>query len=173
MKLQNIFRLQKLYYLFFLRQVLSVGVLKEKLFRILFVGLAMGLLIMTFIFNYNLFDDSLVLPEIDWLSSLTRGRAIQVVTWTITAFIMIKLLFLKKGSFLKMTAQLPITNQERHLSLLVFELLMVLLLVILVSSSFAVAFFLRFGITSTMLLLSGSLFTCLTLYLMLQLGEAI
>ncbi|MCL1991283.1 MAG: hypothetical protein FWG67_10390 [Defluviitaleaceae bacterium] len=173
MKFQNIFRLQKLYYLFFIRQVLSMGILKEKLFRIVIAILLLGLFGMTFWFNYNLFDGSFVLPEINWASHLIRTRIIEVVTWTSGVFLFIKLLFLKKGSFLQLTTQLPITNRERSISLLLFELLMVLFIVSLIGASYVAAFVFRFGVMSIFLLITISFFTCVTLYLILQLSYVI
>lgn len=170
MKLQNIFKIQKLYYLFFIRQVLSVGILKEKLFRIIVICIISILFAYSLWFNYNLFDGTLVLPEIDWVNTLIRGRMTTDVTWTVIAFVLIKLLFLKKGSFLKMTTQLPITNQERNLSLLLFEILMVLSVVSFMSLSFAIAFSMRFEFVDVLVLLSNELFTILSVYLALQLG---
>jgi|GEM_PF-2781859 len=170
MRLQNIFRLQKLYYLFFIRQVLSVGILKEKQFRLLAIFLLLAWLTITIFANYDLFEGSLVLPEVNLESVLIRSRVMEVVTWTIGAFILIKLLFLKKGAFLQMTIPLPITNRERNTSLLLFELLMILFIVTLLSVSYAIAFAFRFGLFAIVLLVSVSAFTCLTLYLLLQLG---
>lgn len=169
MKLQNIFRLQKLYYLFFIRQVLSVGILKEKLFRIVASVILFSLLTATFLFNYNLFDGSLVLPDIDWESSLIRSRLTQAVTWSSASFIFIKLLFLKKGSFLQMTSQLPVTNRQRNLSLILFELIMIILIVSCFSLSYAIAFMFRFGLAGMLVLVTTFFMTCVALYLLLQL----
>ena len=170
MKLRNIFKLQKLYYLFFVRQVLSVGILKEKLFRV--VLLLMGLVLFGYFLwsHYDGFDGMLVRPDVDWENTLIRGRITTDMMWTMLAFILIKLLFLKKGSFLKMTAQLPVTNRERSLSLLVFEMVLVFVIVAMMSAAYGLAFIWRFNAGDVWLLLSANFFTITTLYLTLQLG---
>lgn len=169
MKLQNIFRLQKLYYLFFIRQVLSVGVLKEKFFQIVIGFVCLGVTIGTTMFFYNIFDDSNISYDLDLMRFLVQMQGINTFIWTIIIFVFLKILFLKKGSFLNMTTQLPITNQERNISLLWFELIMAMVVTGIVSFSYALAIMLRSGLTYAPLLVSSIIFTALINYLILQL----
>ena len=158
MKLQNISRLQKLYYLFFIRQVFRVGILKERFFRIVIGIVAIAVVIGTTALMYNIFDDSYVPSGINLMRFLVQVQGINIFIWTIIIFV-----------FLKMTTQLPITNQERNTSLLWFELIMAMMVTGVVSFSHTFAIILRSGLTYATLLISSVIFTALINYLVLQL----
>lgn len=169
MKLQNIFRLQKLYYIFFVRQVLSIGILKEKLFRAIALLVTTAFVIGATIFLYYIFDETLVVENLDLMLFIIRMQGLNIVVWTAIIFLFLKLLFLRKGSFLKMTFQLPITMKERSASLLLFELNTAMAVVILVSISHTFAILLRTHFSYALLLICAVIFTSLAFYLILQL----
>ncbi|WP_017472494.1 hypothetical protein [Amphibacillus jilinensis] len=169
MKLQNIFNLQKLYYLFFIRKVLSVGILKERLFRVAAGIAAIVLTIGTTIFLYHFFDDSFVTEEVDFLYYLIQMQSLNIIVWTAVSFLLIKMLFLKRGSFLKITSQLPVTNQERSVSFLLFELIMSLTVIASVSLSYIIAILLRSSFSYLTLLICIIAFNSIIGHLFLQL----
>lgn len=169
MKLKNIFRLQELYYLFFARKVLGNGILQDKFFRMIIVVAGIILTISTTAFLYNFYDDTLVSQEIDFIFFIVQMQALNITVWTIISFILIKILFLKKGFFLRMTSQFPVTNQERNASFFLFEMIMSITIIWVISFASVVAIVLRSGIYYIPFLITAIFFTGTFIYLFLQL----
>ncbi|KMK76205.1 hypothetical protein AB990_13390, partial [Alkalihalobacillus pseudalcaliphilus] len=133
MKLKNIFNLQKLYFLFISRRILSVGILKEKIFKVLiFIAIAVTITVST-VFLYFFLDDTDVSGQINFIYFVIKMQGVNIIVWTMIIFLFTRIIFLKKGDFLNITNQLPITHNERNSSFIFFELLMSLTIIFLIS----------------------------------------
>ncbi|MBU8792561.1 hypothetical protein KM885_17745 [Oceanobacillus caeni] len=133
MKLKNIFNLQKLYFLFILRRILSVGILKEKIFKAFIFIATIVTITVTTVFLYNFLDDTDVSEQINFIYFIIKMQGVNIIVWTMIIFVFTRIIFLKKGDFLKITNQLPITHNERNSSFIIFELLMSLTIIFLIS----------------------------------------
>ncbi|WP_340085183.1 hypothetical protein MHB50_09295 [Siminovitchia sp. FSL H7-0308] len=173
MKLKNIFNLQKLYFLFILRRILSVGILKEKIFKaFIFIATVVTITVTTF-FLYNFLDDTDVSEQMNFIYFIIKMQGVNIIVWTMIIFVLTRMIFLKKGNFLKITNQLPITHNERNSSFIIFELLMSLTIIFLISIAVIIAVVLRTNFQYIPLLICTIFFTSLTGYLLLQLINSI
>ncbi|WP_273716752.1 hypothetical protein [Alkalihalobacillus pseudalcaliphilus] len=173
MKLKNIFNLQKLYFLFISRRILSVGILKEKIFKVLiFIAIAVTITVST-VFLYFFLDDTDVSGQINFIYFVIKMQGVNIIVWTMIIFLFTRIIFLKKGDFLNITNQLPITHNERNSSFIFFELLMSLTIIFLISMAVIIAIVLRTDIHYIPLLICTVIFTSLTGYLLLQLINSI
>src|SRR5699024_6449536 len=143
MKLKNIFNLQKLYFLFIFRRILSVGILKEKTFKAFLLIVTAVTITATTVFLYKLLDDSQVSEQINFIYFSIKMQAVNIIFWTMIIFVFSRIIFLKKGDFLKITNQLPITHNERNSSFIIFELLMSVTIICLISIALMMAVVLR------------------------------
>lgn len=173
MTLKNIFKLQKLYFLFILRRVLSVGILKEKIFKIFILISTVATIIVTTVFLYDFLADGGVSEQVNFIYFIIKMQGVNIVVWTMITFIFIRIIFLKKGEFLKITNQFPITHNERNSSFIIFELLMSLTIILLISIAVIIAIVLRTNFYYFPLLICTIFFTSLTGYLLLQLINSI
>lgn len=173
MKLKNIFNLQKLYFLFILRRILSVGILKEKIFKAFIFIATIVTITVTTVFLYNFLDDTDVSEQINFIYFIIKMQGVNIIVWTMIIFVFTRIIFLKKGDFLKITNQLPITHNERNSSFIIFESLMSLTIIFLISIAVIIAVVLRTNFHYIPLLICTIFFTSLTGYLLLQLINSI
>lgn len=171
MRFYTIFNLVQLYLLFFKRKVLSVGILKEKIFKYI-ISFLFILLIFIFTLLFYEFLDSINSDKAQ-MNFLIRTYSMTVFVWTCVCFLFLKVLFLKSSSFLKLTYQLPVTNNERNISLLVFELLISLLCIFTISFSFTTSIFLKYSCNYLFEIICNIFFVSITVHIILQLVYSI
>ena len=120
MRYKKIGNIVMLLFMFFKRSVMNFGILKSKLFRtILLAGIAVVTLIMT-ILVYNLLDGSGMAMQLT--KTIMDVYSLTTATWTFIIFMFMKILFLKKDSFMRFTTQLPVTKSEKNVALVIFEI---------------------------------------------------
>lgn len=167
MRYKKIGSIVKLLFTFFKRSVMNFGILKSKLFRtILIAGLTVVTGIMT-ILVYNLLDKS------GMASNLTKTildvYSLTTAMWTFVVFLFMKILFLKKDSFMKFATQMPVTKEEKNVALVVFEITISLIVVNVIALSVVLAFVAKGGISILPRVLCNVFFTCSNVYLILEL----
>lgn len=166
MRSHQIFSMVKLFLIFFRRDVLSVGILKQKIFRLLLVLVGVLLLIVVTSAMYMFFGE--IGNKDRQVDIILDVYTVTISLWTVLIFIFLKVLFSKSGEFLKMTYNLPVTMKERNLSLLIFELFISIGLILLISSSILLSLTLRYDFIYTTTLICNILYLNLTFYLILQ-----
>ena len=138
MRYKKIGNVVMLLFMFFKRSVMNFGILKSKLFRtILLAGISVVTLIMT-ILVYNLLDGSGMAMQLT--KTIMDVYSLTTAMWTFIIFMFMKILFLKKDSFMRFTTQLPITKSEKNVALVVFEITISLIIVNAIASSVVIAF---------------------------------
>lgn len=167
MRLKKVISLFHLFYLFFVRKVANVGLMKKNIFRLLItlitfiiiIAVSSGMyLFLNAIGNKNL--------EAELILDVYTGN---IVIWTSIIFIFLKILFLKSSDFLKLTYQFPVKNKERNTALLLFELALSMLCVLIISSGVVIAFVAKYHFLYITKILENIFFTSITVYLFLQL----
>ena len=167
MRYKKIGNMVMLLFTFFKRSVMNFGILKSKLFRtVLLAGVAVVTLIMT-ILVYNLLDGSGMAMQLT--RTIMDVYSLTTAMWTFIIFMFMKILFLKKDSFMRFTTQLPITKSEKNVALVVFEITISLIIVNIIASSVVIAFLLKGGIRILPRVLCNVFFTCSNVYLILEL----
>ena len=167
MRYKKIGNVVMLLFMFFKRSVMNFGILKSKLFRtILLAGISVVTLIMT-ILVYNLLDGSGMAMQLT--KTIMDVYSLTTAMWTFIIFMFMKILFLKKDSFMRFTTQLPITKSEKNVALVVFEITISLIIVNVIASSVVIAFLLKGGIRILPRILCTVFFTCSNVYLLLEL----
>lgn len=167
MRSAQVFNLVHLISLYFTRKVFNIGPLKSKAFRVIFLlVLVMMLGIFTFML-YSFFNlignENLEVPLILRVYSMT------IMFWSLIIFMFVKILFMKSNSFLKMTTTLPVTMNERNSALLIFETVISIILISLLSSAVVLSLILTYGTQFILLLISTVFFSSIITYLILQL----
>lgn len=167
MRFSQVSQLVRLFFVYFFRKVLNVGLLKNPLFKI-FLGLA--LVIMLFVMTglmYVFFTE--VGNQNQEVDLILRVYSITIALWTIVIFIFLKILFSKSSQFLKMTFALPVNMKERNLALLLFEVFMTFFIITMISFSVAMALLIIYGSRYLGTIVSNTVYLSMSLYLMLQL----
>lgn len=166
MRYSKVSEITKFMFVFFQRNVLNIGVLNKKIFRLFIVGVV-GVLIAFVSFElFNFFEST---------NSMIRQTAVvldsyscSVFMWTFIVFIFVKILFMKKGAFLKFTEQMPVTKKEKNISILIFEICTVLVVVLIFSSAMIIALIARDGSSFITRIICNILFNCVTIYFVFE-----
>ena len=138
MRYNKIGSIVKLLFMFFKRSVMNFGILKSKLFRIiLFVGLSVVTGIMT-VLVYNLLEKSGMANDLT--KTILDVYSLTTAMWTFVVFLFMKILFIKKDSFMKFATQMPVTKEEKNVALVVFEIVISLIIVNVIALSVVIAF---------------------------------
>ena len=167
MRYNKIGSIVKLLFMFFKRSVMNFGILKSKLFRIiLFVGLSVVTGIMT-VLVYNLLEKSGMANDLT--KTILDVYSLTTAMWTFVVFLFMKILFIKKDSFMKFATQMPVTKEEKNVALVVFEIVISLIIVNVIALSVVIAFIAKGGITILPRVLCNVFFTCTNVYLILEL----
>lgn len=167
MRYKKIGNIVMLLFMFFKRSVMNFGILKSKLFRaILLAGISVVTLIMT-VLVYNLLEGSGMAMQLT--KTIMDVYSLTTAMWTFIIFMFMKILFLKKDSFMRFTTQLPVTKAEKNVALVVFEITISLIIVNIIASSVVIAFLLKGGIKILPRILCNVFFTCSNVYLVLEL----
>ncbi|WYJ97551.1 hypothetical protein DOK67_0001860 [Enterococcus sp. DIV0212c] len=167
MRLTKVISLFKLFYLFFVRKVTNIGLLKKKMFRVLLLFIIVSLVsvvtIGIYLFLNEIGNQKL---QAELILDVYTGN---ILMWTSIIFIFLKVLFMKSNQFLQMTFQLPVKNQERNTALLLFELVLSMICILLVSSGVVIAFIMKYQWIYIAKIFANVFFTSITIYLILQL----
>lgn len=94
--------------------------------------------------------------------------ALTGMMWTFCCFLFVKILFLKTPSFLSFTCQFPVTKRETRAALLVFELLIALMVILVVSAPMVLSLLYQYGSTFFARIIYNVLFMSTTFYLVLD-----
>ena len=80
-----------------------------------------------------------------------------------------KILFMKKDSFIRFTTQMPVTKVEKNVAIVIFEIVISLIIVNLIALSAVIAFVAYAGPQILLRVLCNVFFTCSNGYLILEL----
>ena len=111
MRYSKVCEITKIMFVFFQRNVLNVGLLNKKIFRLFIIGVVVLLTAFLSFELYNFFESTNSSQR--QIDVILDSYSCSVFIWTFVAFIFVKILFMKKGSFLEFTDQMPVTKQEK------------------------------------------------------------
>lgn len=151
---------------FFKRKVMGFGVLRYRIFRILFVLLLLFTIGGMTVLMYQFWESTE--STVEQTSIVLDVYALTGMMWTFCCFLFVKILFLKTPSFLSFTCQFPVTKREIRAALLVFELLTALVVIFAVSAPIVLSLLYRYGPTFFHRILYNILFMSTTFYLVLD-----
>lgn len=167
MRFDKIAEIIGLMFLFLKRNVLNIGLLKAKAFRIFLTGVV-ALLVGFLAFElYRFFENTN--STVEQTSVLIDTYSCSIFMWTFLVFIFVKILFMKKGSFLEFTTQMPVSGKEKNLAVLVFEIITALSVVLVLSSALIISLIVRNGTEFLTRIVCDILFNCVTMYFVFEL----
>lgn len=171
MRFNKIKQLVHLLFLYFKRTILHLHLLRNKWFRVvllllitLFVG-GLAFLLYEFFTSTN--------SQLGQTQIILDTYGCSVFMWTYAVFLFIKILFIKKDSFTLFTIQLPVSRKELNVALLVFELVLALSTILLLSSSMVLALIAKYGTYFLPRIACNIYFLSITIYLCLELFYAV
>ena len=167
MRFSKVNEIIKLLFLFFERNVLNIGLLKKKSFRIFLVGVILAFTAFLSFELYYFFESTD--SSIAQTSVVIDSYSCSVFMWTFLVFIFVKILFMKKGNLLEFATQMPVSRREKNLAVLVFEIVTALGLVLFFSSSMIIALVIRNGVFFLPRIICNILFQCVTIYFLFEL----
>ncbi|WP_333887895.1 hypothetical protein [Clostridium sp.] len=167
MRFDKVWEVFKLLCKFFERNVLSLGILKNKLFRVIVAGILILLIFSISMMVYMFFKNTD--SSIGQTSIVLDIYSCTIVMWTYIIFLFMKILFIKKDSFTRFTQQLPVTHKEKNTAVLVFEVCMSLLAVNIIASSVVFALIARYGFVLGFRIICDIYFMNVASYLVLEL----
>ncbi|HSH23920.1 MAG TPA: hypothetical protein VLA13_00060 [Massilibacterium sp.] len=141
MRLNPIINLVHLYNTFFVRKILSFGILKNPIIRVLFFIAFVILLTFTSFSVFAFFSEILQTKEV--VLFLLNTYSSTIILWTIVVTIFLKVIFSKMDGFLRMTINFPISSKERNFSVFLYETFI----------SFTVIFLISFSVVLSMILI--------------------
>lgn len=171
MRFRKINEIVHLIFLFFERNVLNVGILKRKSFRIISTFFILGLIIFLTAQVYHFFyvnQSSLQQTQI-----VLDTYSCSVFMWTFLVFLFLKILFIKKDSFTAFTQQMPVSKHEVNIAMLIFEIVLGLIIVTILSASMVFALLIRNGMTFFTRIICNVYFICIFSFFLLELFYAI
>jgi len=157
--------------LYFTRKVFNIGPLKSKAFRFLLL-FVLAAIIGMFTFLVFLFFKDIGNTKFE-VQLILKVYGMTISFWTLIIFLFVKILFMKSNNFLKMTTTLPVSMNERNTALLIFETLISIVVITLLSSAIVLALLLVHGMQFIFLLFSTIYFSSIITYLGLQLMDKI
>ncbi len=171
MRLGHALVLARMLMVFFVRKVLSVGVLRSPAVRVL---LASGALLLAGICTgaAYLFLRPMAADRAVWQLVL-ETTTVSALLWTQCAFLFVKVLFLNSEGLLELSFHLPLTGRERAVAMLVYEAGMVLAVASAGLFSISAAAILVLGPGAALLLLETIVVPVLVTYGALSLVHAV
>ncbi|MCR5640880.1 MAG: hypothetical protein K6G04_05940 [Lachnospiraceae bacterium] len=167
MRFNKVAEITGLMFLFLKRNVLNIGLLKVKAFRAFMLGVLAVLVGFLSFELFGFFESTR--STVEQTSVVLDSYSCSIFMWTFLVFIFVKILFMKKGSFLEFTAQMPVTRKEKNLAVLVFEIITALSVVLLLSCSMIIALIVRDGAEFLTRIVCNILFNCVTIYFVFEL----
>lgn len=166
MKMNSIKSLIYLYNIFLIRKVLSFGVLKHPLIRVLFVtALVVLLTVVTFsifmFFSETLHDEQTIMFILNAYSST-------IILWTLVTTMFLKIVFSRMDSFLEMTINFPVNNKERNFSIFLYETIICYMVLMLLSFSVVLSVFLLNGFEYMAVMIVNIFYASTLTYLIIQ-----
>ena len=166
MRLPHVAALVRMFFVYFLRRVLSYGPLKHRGARFGLIALATSTGVVMSFGAYQ-FLEGLLKPES--LELIAQLSSVSTVFWTLVIFLFIKILFMKSDKLLQFTLQLPTGHRERTAALMVYEATMVLGAAMVVFLPLSVALLALLGWSSLPYLASGLAIPAILVYLLVSL----
>lgn len=167
MRYSKVCEITKIMFIFFQRNVLNVGLLNKKIFRLFIIGVVVLLTAFLSFELYNFFESTNSSQR--QIDVILDSYSCSVFICTFVAFIFVKILFMKKGSFLEFTDQMPVTKQEKNISILIFEICTALSVVIIFSLALIITLITRDGSTFITRIICNIFFNCVTIYFVFEL----
>lgn len=167
MRYSKVCEITKIMFIFFQRNVLNVGLLNKKIFRLFIIGVVVLLTAFLSFELYNFFESTNSSQR--QIDVILDSYSCSVFIWTFVAFIFVKILFMKKGSFLEFTDQMPVTKQEKNISILIFEICTALSVVIIFSLALIITLITRDGSAFITRIICNIFFNCVTIYFVFEL----
>ena len=167
MRYRRIIEIIKLLFLFIKRNVFNVGILKSKLFRYIISICIIILIMLISILVFKFFDNTQ--STIRQTTIVLDIYSISIFMWTFTIFLFMKILFMKKDSFMIFTQQLPVSRSEINISLLCFEVLIAIITISIISSSLIIALSIKYGLTFITKMICNTYLSGITWYIVLEL----
>lgn len=167
MRYSKVCEITKIMFIFFQRNVLNVGLLNKKIFRLFIIGVVVLLTAFLSFELYNFFESTNSSQR--QIDVILDSYSCSVFMWTFVAFIFVKILFMKKGSFLEFTDQMPVTKQEKNISILIFEICTALSVVIIFSLALIITLITRDGSAFITRIICNIFFNCVTIYFVFEL----
>ena len=123
MKLRDTVILTRFLFVFFLRQVIGRGVLSNRVIRWSLAGISLFWVVtsgaLASVFLRSLGEDWLT-----WQFVMDVGT-VSIVLWILTAFLLVKVLFLNADGLMLLTSHLPVTSEVRAFAYAVYEVAVV------------------------------------------------
>ncbi|WP_217587598.1 hypothetical protein [Lentibacillus saliphilus] len=166
MRIHSIKHLVHLYSVFFVRKILSFGVLKNPIIRVLMLISFVVLLTFISFSVFVFFSETLQTQEV--VLFLLNTYSSTIVLWTIVVTIFLKLVFSKVDGFLRMTTNFPISSKERNFSVFIYETLISFIVIFLISFSVVLSMILVHQFAFIDVLIVNLLYVSTLSYLMLQ-----
>lgn len=163
---KNIFEIIKLLCMFIKRNVFNVGILKVKQIRYIISIFLMALMILISILMFNFFNGNK--STIKQATIVLDVYTISILMWTFVIFLFMKILFMKKNSFMIFTQQLPCSKREINVASLIFEISIAIMIIIFMSFSLVFTLVYKYGINFIPKIISNIYFTSITWYLILE-----
>lgn len=170
-RLYKVLEVVKLILIFFERKVLNFGILKNKFFRLIFCILGFLIVGVLAVIMYSFWTNSD--STVTQTTCVIDVYSFTIIMWVVVAFLFMKILFMKTDSFIKFTIQLPVTGKEINLAVLIFEILLSLVFMIIVSASLVISLIAKYGVIFIPRILCNIVFTGIITYLVLECFYAI
>jgi hypothetical protein len=171
MRYNKVSEMVRMLFLFLERNVLNIGLMKKKAFRIFMVGVISALTAFLSFELYYFFKSTN--SSVAQISVVLDSYSCSIFMWSFIVFLFVKILFMKKGTLLEFTMQMPVTRKEKNLAVLVFEIVTAIGIVLLLSMSMIIALILRDGTAFFARIICNILFNCVTIYFVFELAYGI
>ncbi|WP_138414263.1 hypothetical protein [Sinomonas gamaensis] len=166
MSTARILILARLFFRYFTRKALSVGVLRCRLARTLLSLSAVAGVTLLSAVAASVFHD--MIPGKRELFLVMQVSTAGVVFWTFVVFIFVKILFVKSDQLMRYTMLLPVSHRERSAALTLYEFSMVALSVGVLFLPLAIACLTRLGAEAIPAMVTGIFMTAVSAYLVLS-----
>lgn len=170
-RLYKVLEVVKLILIFFERKCINFGILKNKFFRLIFCILGFLIVGVLAVIMYSFWTNSD--STVTQTTCVIDVYSFTIIMWVVVAFLFMKILFMKTDSFIKFTIQLPVTGKEINLAVLIFEILLSLVFMIIVSASLVISLIAKYGVIFIPRILCNIVFTGIITYLVLECFYAI
>ena len=168
MRLRSSLVLARMLLRFFLRRVSRMGVLRSAPVKVLALAMVATILVTGAIAAYFFLEP--MTSEAKVWGLLFEMSTVSVVLWVQIAFLLVKILFLNAAGMLELSFQLPLTNRERAVALLVYEASMAGIVSMIGFTSLTAAALVLLGPAALLRLLEAIVFPMILTYLVLSVG---
>ncbi|WP_250031718.1 hypothetical protein [Paractinoplanes maris] len=166
MRLKHSLALARMLMLFFSRRVLRKGALRAAPVRLAVAVGLVALLVMGAAVAYSFLKD--VGGDTEIWRFLFEVSTVSLILWVQIAFLIVKILFMNSEEILELSFQLPVTNRERSVAFMIYEISMTGIVVALGAFSFSVAALLVLGPAAIPQLLVSIILPVVLAYLLLS-----